>query len=222
MELLEFGHGGARVIAFPSSMGSFHEWEDQGMIRALAHHLENGWLHLTCVSNVDRESWYADAHPYHRVRRHCDYDNYLLHEVLPFTWSRNQNPFVITAGASFGAYYALDFGLRYPQYVSRILSMSGLCDIRQFCRGYHDDLVYYHNPIEFIPREYEPWRLDALRKQDVILVVGKDDGLLHQNRELSGKLWQQGIGNALREWDGFSHDWPVWRQAINMYIGGHD
>lgn len=222
MDLLEFGHGGARVIAFPSSMGSFHEWEDQGMIKALSRYLENGWLHLTCVSSVDRESWYADAHPYHRVRRHCDYDNYLLNEVLPFTWSRNPHPFLITTGASFGAYYALDIGMRYPQYVSRILSMSGLCDIRQFCKGYHDEQVYYHNPIEFIPGEHEPWRLDALRKQDVILVVGKDDGLLHQNRELSGKLWQKGIGNALREWDGFAHDWPVWRNAITMYIGGHD
>jgi esterase/lipase superfamily enzyme len=222
MDLLEFGHGGARVIAFPTSMGSFFEWEDRGMIDALRWHLENGFLHLTCVSSVDTESWYADDHPYYRVRRHRQYDSYLLNEVLPFTWSRNSNPYVITAGASFGAYYAIDFGFRYPQYVSRIISMSGLCDIRKFCKGYHDELVYYHNPIEFLKRESEGWRLDALRRQDVILVVGKDDGLVHQNRELSGVLWSRGIGNALREWDGFAHDWPWWHKMINLYIGGHD
>ena len=222
MDLLEFGHAGARMIAFPSSMGSFFEWEDQGMTKALRQHLENGWLQLICVSSVDKESWYSDAHPYHRVRRHEQYDSYLLNEVLPFTWHRNPTPFVITAGASFGAYYAQDFGFRYPQWVNRIISMSGLCDIRKFCRGYHDELVYYHNPIEFLSNEHEPWRLEALRKQDVILAVGKDDGLLHQNRQLSGVLWQKGIGNALREWDGFSHDWPVWHKMINMYVGGHD
>jgi esterase/lipase superfamily enzyme len=221
MELLEFGHSGARVIAFPTSQGSFHEWEDQGMIRALSTHLERGWIQLYCVSSVDSESWYSDGHPYWRVRRHEQYDQYLLNEVLPFSWHRNPTPFAIVAGASFGAYYALDFGLRYPQWINRIISMSGLCDIRRFCHGYHDELVYFHNPIEFIPNEHDWNRLHAFRSQDIILAVGKDDGLIHQNRELSGKLWQKGIGNALREWDGFSHYWHVWHHMINLYIGGH-
>ena len=35
MELLIFGHAGARVLVFPSSMGRFFEWEDQGMIGVL-------------------------------------------------------------------------------------------------------------------------------------------------------------------------------------------
>ena len=48
------------------------------------------------------------------------------------------------------------------------------------------------------------------------------DRLLHQNRELSGKLWGKGVGNALREWDGFAHDWDVWHRMAAMYVGGHD
>jgi len=64
--------------------------------------------------------------------------------------------------------------------------------------------------------------VDHLRRQDIILAVGKGDQLVHQNRELSGKLWGKGIGNALREWDGFAHDWPVWQKMVNLYVGGHD
>lgn len=222
MGLLEFGHGGARVIAFPTSMGSFHEWEDQGMIRALRHHLENGWIHLICVETVDSEAWYGDCHPYHRVRRNDDYDRYILNEVLPFSWSRNPTPFCITTGASFGAYHAVNFGFRHPEWVNRIIAMSGLVDIRRFCHGYHDEMVFLHNPIEFLAHEHDGRRLDALRRQDIILAVGRDDGLIHQNRELSGVLWNKGIGNALREWDGFAHDWPWWHHMINRYIGGHD
>jgi len=30
MELLIFGHAGARVLVFPTSMGRFFEWEDRG------------------------------------------------------------------------------------------------------------------------------------------------------------------------------------------------
>ena len=223
MELLEFGHAGAKVIAFPSSMGRFFEWEDQGMPQALRHQLANGWFQLVCIDSVDQESWYnKHAHPGARVWRHEQYDSYVLNEVLPFAHWRNPHPYTIVAGASFGAYHALDFGLRHPDRVNRILAMSGLCDVRPFADGFYNDLVYFHNPVDFIPNEYDPWRLDHLRRQDIILAVGKDDRLVHQNRELSGKLWGKGIGNALREWDGFAHDWPVWHRMMNMYVGGHD
>lgn len=221
MELLEFGHGGARVIAFPTSGGRFHEWENRGMPQALRHFLDNGWLHLTCVDSVDRESWYAyHLHPGARVWRHEQYTSYIIHEVLPWTQSRVGHPFVIFTGASFGAFHALSIGLRYPDRVNRILSMSGLANINMFLDGYHNDLVYFQNPVEFIPNENDQWRLDRLRQQDIILAVGNGDRLVHQNRELSGKLWSRGIGNALREWDGFAHDWPVWHQMLNLYIEG--
>ena len=36
MELLTFGHAGLPTLVFPTSMGSFHEYEDQGMVAALA------------------------------------------------------------------------------------------------------------------------------------------------------------------------------------------
>ncbi len=42
------------------------------------------------------------------------------------------------------------------------------------------------------------------------------------NVAFSGLLWGKGIGNALREWDGFAHDWPVWEQMVRMYLSGHD
>ena len=57
MDLLIFGHAGARALVFPSSMGKFFEWEDQGMITALGEHLERGWIQLYCVDSVDSESW---------------------------------------------------------------------------------------------------------------------------------------------------------------------
>ena len=69
MDLLIFGHAGARMLVFPTSMGRFFEWEDRGMMHALGEHLENGWLQLYCVDSVDAESWYAKhKHPADRAR----------------------------------------------------------------------------------------------------------------------------------------------------------
>jgi len=51
-------------------------------------------------------------------------------------------------------------------------------------------------------------------------VAGKDDPLLERSRQMSSVLWSKGIGNALREWDGWCHDWPYWEKMIRAYLGG--
>src|SRR5262245_65966653 len=105
MELLVFGHAGARVIAFPTSMGRFHDWEDRGLVRALQEHLEEGWLQLYCVDSVDSESWYAHHRPLpERVRRHDQYDRFILEEVIPLTERKNPNPILVVTGPSIGGH----------------------------------------------------------------------------------------------------------------------
>src|ERR1700756_5219049 len=85
MELLVFGHGGARVLVFPTSMGRFHDWEDRGLVGSLADPIERGLVQLFCVDSVDSESWYAHDKPLaERVVRHEQYDRYLIGEVVPF------------------------------------------------------------------------------------------------------------------------------------------
>lgn len=223
MEMLVFGHAGARVLVFPTSQGKFYEWEDRGMIRALGDHIHNGWLQVYCVDSIDSESWYCGwAHPSGRAYRHSQYDAYLFNEVLPFSERKNSNPFLITVGASFGGYHAMNFGLRHPSHVNRILAMSGLFDIRRFTDGYYDDNVYYNNPIDFIANEHQPERLELLRKLDIIIATGREDSLIESARALSAVLWAKGIGNALREWDGWAHDWQYWEKMLLLYIGGHD
>ncbi|MDX2160609.1 MAG: alpha/beta hydrolase-fold protein [bacterium] len=223
MELLIFGHAGARVLVFPSSMGRFYEWEDRGMVGALRHHLDNGWIQLYCVDSVDSESWYCWwAHPGGRAYRHQQYDSYLYHEVIPLSQHKNDNPFCMTIGASFGAYHAMNFGLRHPDRVGRIIALSGLYNIRRFTGGYSDENVYLNNPVEFIANEHDPYRLAMLHSLDIIMATGTDDQLIHSAREMSGVLWQKGIGNALREWQGWYHDWPYWMQMAARYMGGHD
>ena len=223
MDLLVFGHGGARVVVFPTSMGRFFEWEDRGMIGALAEHLERGWLQLYCVDSVDKESWYArHKHPVQMAERQEQYERYVLHEVLPLSWARNPTPYLVTTGASFGAYHAASLAFRHPHVVNRMLGMSGLYDIREQTGAYYDGRIQAHNPSDFLRHEHDPWRLDALRRQDIILVTGRDDSFRQNNEWLSQILWERGVGNALRLWDGWAHDWPWWRQMVVRYIGGHD
>ena len=54
------------------------------------------------------------------------------------------------------------------------------------------------------------------------MAIGEGDPSIQNNRDFSTILWNKGIGNALRVWDGWAHDWPYWEKMVRMYIGGHD
>jgi esterase/lipase superfamily enzyme len=223
MDLLVFGHAGARAIVFPTSMGRFFEWEDRGMIATLGESLERGWLQLYCVDSVDDDSWYAKwKWPGDRAFRHAQYDAYIRDEVLPLTRQKNDHPFLMTMGASFGAYHAMSFGLRYPHVVDRVIGLSGMYDIREITDGYSDANVYHYNPADFILGENDPDRQRALAHMQIIMAIGRDDSMRWSNDEFSSRLWSKGIWHALRIWDGWSHDWPYWREMIRVYVNGSD
>lgn len=221
MELLIHGHAGARVLVFPTSQGRFYEYEDRGMVDNLADQIENSWLQLYCVDSVDAESFYCRwAHPSGRIQRHLQYEAYILEEVLPLSRAKNDNPFMIAHGCSFGAYHALNIALRHPHLFGRVLALSGKYDMSSFFDGYHDQAIYFNTPSQYVPNLHDPQQIDALRRLEIILALGNADPNLENNRALSGALWSKGIGNALREWEGWCHDWPYWRAMVRAYIGG--
>ena len=91
MELLAYGERGFPIVVFPTSGGRFFEYEDRGMIGALASKIDRGELQVFCPDGVDTESWYnKGVHPRVRVMRHLQYERYILHEFLPFIRWKNQ------------------------------------------------------------------------------------------------------------------------------------
>jgi esterase/lipase superfamily enzyme len=178
---------------------------------------------MYCLHHVHDESWYEDwKHPGSRAWRHVQYDNYVRHEVVPFSYSRNPNDFIIATGASLGAYDAAVFALRNPDVVRRLVGMSGRYDITKLTGGFRDATVDMVNPVALAQRPLSGAEYANLKRQDIILAVGLTDPALDTNRQLSGALWGRGVGNALREWQGFAHDWPWWERMIRRYVGGHD
>jgi esterase/lipase superfamily enzyme len=223
MELLIYGHAGARVLVFPTSQGRFYEYEDRGMVDNLGNQIENGQLQIYCIDSVDAESFYNwRAHPAQRIQRHLQYESYILEEVLPLSQAKNSNPFLMTHGCSFGAYHAVNLAFRHPNRFGRVLALSGKYNMHSFFSGYYDDNIYFNIPSDYVPNLNNPDQINALRNLDIIIVIGKDDPHIENNRQLSAALWRKQIWHAFREWDGWSHDWPYWKKMTQMYISGHD
>jgi len=220
MELLQYGHAGPPMIVFPSSMGSFVEYEDNGMVAAVGDKLEHGALQLFCVSSVDRESWYnRHAHPGDRVRRHLQYEDYILGDVVPLVHQVNQYPTIGVTGCSFGAYHAMAFALRHPYVFTGCVAMSGRFDITQFLDGHFDQDVYFLNPPSFLPNQSDPYYLDQYRRNKWVLVTGEHDICRGDSESFSRLLHARGIPHALHTWGfGSKHDWPDWRQMAATYL----
>jgi len=220
MEFLLFGHGGLPLLVFPTSMGRFFDYEDRGMIAALAPKIERGELQVFCADSVDKESWYNKSiHPRARVLRHLQYERYLLHELLPLIYGRNQAPQLALTGCSFGGYHAVNFSLKHPELVSQCVSMGGAFDIHQFLDGYYDDDCYFNCPPDFLPNLNDDRYLDRFRQIRIVLGTGEQDICLSENLRLSNILNSKAIPHWLDVWgNNAAHDWPWWQQMAVKFF----
>jgi len=220
MEMLLYGHGGAPLLVFPSSMGRFYEYEDRGMISTIAGRYENGEIQAFCPDSVDGESWYNKrVHPADRARRHQAYHSYIMNEVVPLIRARNHSPGIVSTGCSFGGYHAMDVALRHPGVFHSCVPMSGAFDIRQFMHGYYDDNVYFSNPVDYLPNTRDPWYLERYRSNNYILAVGDWDICRGDNERFDGIMSAKGIPHRLDIWgDRSMHDWPLWQRMAQAYF----
>lgn len=220
MELLVFGHAGTPVLVFPTSRGRFFEYEDQGMVQALAGKIGEGHIQLFCVDSVDEESWYnRGVPPRWRIARHLQYEQYLLDEMLPFIRWENGSDWVTATGASFGGYHAVNLALRRPDRVARLVSMSGAFDIHQFLDGYWDEDCYFNNPPDYVKNMSDSWYLDRYQAMGIVLATGENDICRGENEWFSGILHGKGIPHYLDLWDdGMVHDWPWWRRMAVKFL----
>jgi esterase/lipase superfamily enzyme len=217
MELLIFGHAGLPVMVFPTAAGRFFDFEDRGMIAALAGKIDAGQLQLYCVDSVDKESCTTSRRrPAHASP--ATYNN-LIREVVPLIRSRNHDPRLTSAGCSFGGYHAANVALRHPDIFTGMLSMSGAFDLSSFLGGYYDQDCHRNLPTHHLANLTDAWFLDRYRRNSYILATGWDDHCLAQNQNLDRVMSAKDIGHKLYIWDSWnSHDWPTWRRMLEEYL----
>jgi esterase/lipase superfamily enzyme len=216
MELLHFGHSGRPLLAFPTSMGRFYQWEDFGMVAALGDFIESGALQFVCVDSVDGESWYAHDRPAaDRVRRHLQYEAYIVNEILP----RMPGGSPIACGASFGALHAVLLATRHPTRLSGFIALSGAYDTARWLDGYHDDNTYFTNLMAFLPGLTDEAYLGPLRAQHPkVIATGEHDPNVEDSVKLGRLYAEKGVQVGLEIWPGWAHDWPYWKDMMRRYL----
>jgi esterase/lipase superfamily enzyme len=226
MELLVFGHAGTPVLFFPTRTARFYDYENWRIIDAVKPAIEAGSLQVFCVDSIDTESFYASIHPADKIKRHLQYEQYILQEVLPFIRQTNSYPNgIATAGCSLGGYHALNIALRHPWHFSKVTGMSARYDLSlsshkfpDLLNGYFDETIYYNMPSMYIPNLTDAVLLQHIKRLKIELVVGREDPFYDNNLNLSNAFTAKNIPHHFYVWDEEAHRPRYWRRMVQWYL----
>lgn len=224
--VLAYGHWGRPLLAFPSEQGSASDWEDRGMLGAVADLLEAGRVKVYCASSYDSESWHAHGLPLEeRARRHGAYEDWIVSQVVP--WIREDSggrADIAVAGTSFGAYHAANFALRRADLFPLAVCQSGVYDVSVVGGGERGDAAYFQNPMDYV-RNLHGDHLDWLRSRvSLLLVCGQGQwedttGALESTKLFGRLLGDKGIRVEVDLWGhDVPHDWPSWQAQLAHHL----
>jgi esterase/lipase superfamily enzyme len=224
--VLVLGHHGRPVLVFPAQEGNRYEWEERGMLAAVADLVDAGRVKLYCVDSWDSSIWHDPWLPLEeRARRHGGYEDWLLHHVVPQIHADCAGfQEILTTGVSFGAYHAANLTLRRADLFPLAICLSGVYDVSAIGWGERGDAVYFNNPADYVSG-LDGDHLDWLRVHaNLLLVVGRgawedSTGSLEQTHRFAALLAEKGIRHELDVWGEDSpHDWPAWRAQIAHHL----
>jgi esterase/lipase superfamily enzyme len=231
MEYKVYGHAGKPAIVFPTANGRYFQYEDSGMINALAPHLESGRLQMWVIDGVDGEAL-LDKNPGHspeqRIGRHDAYFRYVYDELMPGVRHEagsvnGRDRKLLVTGCSMGAFHSANFFFRYPWHIDSVIALSGVYSTRH-CFGEHRDKdIYLNSPIHYLPNLTDSAYLDEYRRSRLIFCVGQgpyEDSMIAETKELAQILSSKQIPAWIDIWGtDVNHDWPWWHKQIDYFIG---
>lgn len=225
MKLLAFGHYGPPMIAFPSGGGQFHDFEDNGMVGAVAHLLEAGKLKLYCPESLDHESWLRrDIDPHWRAVRHGAYQDYLVKDLLPAIRQdcHDHEVEIGLVGCSIGAYHAANFGLKFPHLFHYALCMSGRYDLEGITDQSGSQEVYFNNPLAYLPHLHGDALEHVRHNTHLALVCGQgawEEKCLRDTHRLADLLRDKGVSHERDIWGhDVEHHWHWWQKQFAHHL----
>jgi esterase/lipase superfamily enzyme len=225
--VIAYGHYGRPLLVFPSDAGRCTDFEDRGMVDAVAGLVEAGRVKLYCVDSFDASSWRDDSLSLEeRARRHGGYEDWIVDQVVPRIHDDCQGtPEIMLTGCSFGAYHAANFALRRADLFPLAICMSGVYDVAVLGGDWErGDAVYFNNPMDYMANAGGD-HLDWLRgRVSLVLVCGQGmwedtTGALDSTRRFAGVLADKGVRHELDLWGhDVPHDWPSWRAQLAHHL----
>lgn len=223
MPVAVWGHAGKPVLLFPTAGGDYLECERFLMLKVLEELVDSGRIRVYACGSVSAEGWMdTDAHPAHKSWLQARFDAYLTKELVP--WIRHDvgddAVRIVGAGASLGAFNAVNAGLKHPDQFWLTVGMSGTYDFDRWMNGHRDDNYYFNQPFLYAPNLGSGAQIDWLKKSFFLIATGQGRWEAPgESVKLGNILGQKGVPNYVDLWGhDVDHDWPTWRTMLPMFL----
>ncbi len=229
MPVRVFGHAGRPVLFIPCQDGHFVDFENFHMSDTFSPWIESGKCMVFSIDTIDAETWSdAAGDPYHRIRLHERWIDYITAELVPFIreyvnrcngWEGY--PGIMTFGCSMGATHALNLYLRFPDLFDRCLALSGIYNASFFLGNYMDEVVYRNSPTDYMANfpAGHPY-IEEYNRHKAVVCVGQ--GAYEEpwsTRELDRRFRELGINIWVDFWGyDVNHDWPWWYKQAEYFL----
>jgi esterase/lipase superfamily enzyme len=225
-ELIAYGHHGRPLLVFPSERGRPWDYEDRGMIEAIAYLIEEGRVKVYCMDSYDSWSWhFGNTSLEDRARAHLRYEDWIVNQVVPWIHDDCRGPLdVMVTGCSFGAYHAANFTLKRADLFPVALCHSGVYDVSILGEGSRGDTFYFNNPMDYVANlsgDHLEW---LGSRALLILVCGQGQwedttGALASTTAFASLLAGKRIPHELDLWGWDTpHDWPAWSKQFARHM----
>lgn len=193
-DVLVHGHYGRPILAFPPTAGRAWDFDDNGLIDAVAELVEGGRVKVYCVDGRDSDD----------AESRAAYEAWVVERVLPFVYADCGGPLeVLTAGCADGAVSAVDLALRRADLFPVAMCMSG---------RYDDEVV---SAVARLGHDQVDWISGRLT---VVLGVADDDDEAVAT-EFAARLMDLGVRHELdRVPGGTPAGWPAWRHLAATHF----
>jgi len=225
VHMWSFGDLGNPLIVFPSNAGVAHEWEEGGMIDALAPLLAAGRMKIYCPETNVSKSFSGKGGMTWRMAHHNAYERFVMSTLVPFIRDDCRMPHarMVATGCSVGALYASTFVLKHPETFKQALCLSGRYRTSFFFDGSSNDDVYLNDPLAFVPNLRGAALERVRRHAHLTVVVGQgahEEGCIPETLELGAVLKRKRIPHHLALWGtDSSHTYPWWQKQARHYLG---
>lgn len=230
MEYKIYGHTGKPVLVFPTSRGRFYQYEDFGMIRAIAGFIENGRIQVWTCDSIDGESLFADhGSPHDRIQQHERYLGYITHELIPSIReeSRQANHGfehqLMVTGCSLGAYHSANVYFRFPEHFDSLIALSGLYSTEPFFGSHMDQTIYFNSPVNYLANLTDEAYLEKYRQSQIYICCGKgsfEERMVTDALRIREILSSKNVNAWIDIWGyDVNHDWPWWQKQMPYFLG---
>ena len=218
-----WGHFGRPILLFPTAGGDALECERFGMVAALGGLIDAGRIKLYSADSVSGQALIAaDVPPPRKAEVQEQFDAFVADELVPLMRADCAGAVdrVAVAGASIGAFNALNTACRHPDLFELTVAMSGTYQLERWMGRQRDANAYRNTPALFLPNLADGPQLTQLRRSFFLLATGTGRWEAPwETDQIAALLASRSVPHRVEKWGPDAHhDWPTWRTMLPLFL----